>query len=86
MTTTDNNCKQHLTIQVVSRQQSLENKVVLKQQRTSWSQSVYCNNNITKNNNRLMALCPGLPGWAGTRRDIHPLMWGCPQGDTCHLL
>jgi len=26
--------------------------------------------------NRLMALCLGLPGWAGTRRDIHPLMWG----------
>jgi len=20
-----------------------------------------------------MALCPGLPGWTGTRRDIHPL-------------
>ena len=25
------------------------------------------------NNNCLMALCPGLPGWAGTRRNIHPL-------------
>jgi len=24
--------------------------------------------------NRLMALCPGLPGWAGTRRNIHPLI------------
>jgi len=22
--------------------------------------------------NRLMALSPGLPGWAGTRRNIHP--------------
>ena len=22
--------------------------------------------------NRFMALCPGLPGWAGTRRNIHP--------------
>ena len=27
------------------------------------------NNN---NNNRFMALCPGLPGWAGTRRNIYP--------------
>ena len=26
----------------------------------------------TKNNNRFMALCPGLPGWAGTRRNTHP--------------
>ena len=26
--------------------------------------------------NRLMALCPGLPGWAGTRRNIHShLSW-----------
>jgi len=24
------------------------------------------------NNNRFTALCPGLPGWAGTRRNIHP--------------
>jgi len=23
--------------------------------------------------NRFTALCPGLPGWAGTRRNIHPL-------------
>jgi len=23
-------------------------------------------------NNRLTAFCPGLPGWAGTRRNIHP--------------
>jgi len=22
--------------------------------------------------NRFTALCPGLPGWAGTRRNIHP--------------
>jgi len=29
----------------------------------------YTNNN---NNNRFMALCPGLPGWASTRRNIHP--------------
>jgi len=25
------------------------------------------------NNNRLMALCLGLPRWGGTRRNIHPL-------------
>jgi len=24
------------------------------------------------NNNRFMAVCPGLPGWAGTRRNTHP--------------
>jgi len=24
------------------------------------------------NNNRLTALCPGLPGWAGTRKNTHP--------------
>jgi len=24
------------------------------------------------NNDRFTALCPGLPGWAGTRRNIHP--------------
>jgi len=24
------------------------------------------------NNNRFMALCLGLPGWAGTRRNIYP--------------
>jgi len=24
------------------------------------------------NNNRFTALCPGLPGWAGTRRNTHP--------------
>ena len=26
----------------------------------------------SNNNNRFMALCPGLPGWAGTRRNTHP--------------
>jgi len=25
--------------------------------------------------NRFMALCPGLPQWAGTRRNIHPLTY-----------
>ena len=25
--------------------------------------------------NRFTALCPGLPGWAGTRRNIHPLTY-----------
>jgi len=28
--------------------------------------------NNNKNNNRFTAPCPGLPGWAGTRRNIHP--------------
>jgi len=28
---------------------------------------------INNNNNSFTALCPGLPGWAGTRRNIHPL-------------
>jgi len=27
------------------------------------------NNN---NNDRFTALCPGLPGWAGSRRNTHP--------------
>ena len=27
----------------------------------------------THTHNRLTALCPGLPGWASTRRNIHPL-------------
>ena len=26
----------------------------------------------THNNNHFMAICPGLPGWAGTRRNTHP--------------
>jgi len=29
---------------------------------------IFTNNN----NNRLTALCPGLPGWASTRRNVHP--------------
>jgi len=29
---------------------------------------LYCDNN----NNRFTTLCPGLPGWAGTRRNTHP--------------
>jgi len=33
-----------------------------------------------------MALCPGLPRWATTRRNIYPLIWGHPWGDTWHLL
>jgi len=27
---------------------------------------------ITTNNQQFTAICPGLPGWAGTRRNIHP--------------
>jgi len=27
----------------------------------------------THTHSHFTALCPGLPGWAGTRRDIHPL-------------
>jgi len=27
---------------------------------------------MNNNNSRFMALCLGLPGWAGTRRNIHP--------------
>jgi len=27
----------------------------------------------THTHNRLMAICLGLPGWAATRRNIHPL-------------
>jgi len=34
---------------------------------TSW----HCRHTYT--HNHLMALCPGLPGWAGTRRNICPL-------------
>jgi len=30
----------------------------------------------THTHSRLTALCPGLPGWAGTRRNIHPLTPG----------
>jgi len=40
--------------------------------------------NNNHNNNRLMALCPGLPRWAGIRRNILSLIWGHPRGDTCH--
>jgi len=28
--------------------------------------------NTQQHNNCFMALCPGLPGWAGTRRNTHP--------------
>ena len=31
-------------------------------------------------NNHLMPFCQRLPRWAGTRSDIHPVMWGCLQG------
>ena len=37
-------------------------------------------------NNGLTVLCPGLPKWAGTRRNKHSLMWGCPWCDRRHLL
>jgi len=30
------------------------------------------NNNNNNNNDRFTALCPGLPGWASTRRNTHP--------------
>ena len=30
------------------------------------------NNNANNNNNHFTALCPGLHGWASTRRNIHP--------------
>jgi len=43
----------------------------------------YC---YCSNNSHLTALCPGLPGWAGSWRNIHPLMWGHPRGDTCNHL
>jgi len=33
-----------------------------------WGKTRRTNNN----NNRFMVLCLGLPGWAGTRRNIHP--------------
>ena len=36
---------------------------------TSW---LVANKIVPNTHNRLMALCPGLPGWAGTRRNIHP--------------
>jgi len=36
--------------------------------------------------NRLMALCLGLRGWAGTSRNIHPIMREHQRRDTCHLL
>jgi len=29
--------------------------------------------NNTHTHNRLTTLCLGLPGWAGTRRNVHPL-------------
>jgi len=35
-----------------------------------WSYFTASNNN--NNNNHFMALCLGLPGWAGTRRNTHP--------------
>jgi len=51
---------------------------------------------------RLCGICPGKPGWAGTRRNIHPLLssvichisfvWGmmqiciCPSWSHCHSL
>jgi len=34
--------------------------------------SLVFNNNNNNNNNHITALCPGLPGWAGTRRNTHP--------------
>ena len=47
--------------------------------------SFWCQSNSVKTlaqmhtHKRLMALCPGLPGWAGTRRNIHPLIHPFPQ-------
>jgi len=32
-------------------------------------------NDTHNNNDRFMALCPGLPVWASTRRNIHPLTY-----------
>jgi len=33
------------------------------------------NSNNNNNNNRFTALCPGLLGWASTRRNTHPPSW-----------
>ena len=33
---------------------------------------MHTDNNNNNNNNRFTVLCPGLPGWAGTRRNTHP--------------
>ena len=39
-----------------------------------WTTLTQYSTAITNNNsnNRFMALCPGLPGWASTRRNTHP--------------
>ena len=50
----------------------------------NWSSSAGCwpskrvnnNNNNNNNNDHFMALCLGLPGWAGTRKTLtHPPSW-----------
>jgi len=33
----------------------------------------YMGHSVSHSHNRLIALCLGLPRWAGTRRNIHPL-------------
>jgi len=38
----------------------------------NWSQTMCELSLLNNNNNRFTALCPGLPGWASTRRNIHP--------------
>jgi len=39
----------------------------------AWSEISHYHTAIMFNNRFMMALCPGLPGWAGTRSNIHPL-------------
>jgi len=42
-------------------------------------------NTTTHNNNRFMAVCLGLPGWAGNRRNTHhPPSWS--SSNLYHLL
>jgi len=52
-----------MSFQMPSHTQLSENQTLVNQKRVL---------ELDNNNDRFAALCPGLPRWAGTRRNTHP--------------
>jgi len=56
------------TTKIVTASNTPDKRIISKN--SLWIHTPRVTNN--NSNNRFMALCPGLPGWAGTRRNTHP--------------
>jgi len=75
-------CCHNMHIPVRDKYYSCEHTIVTMKEKCHSTIWTYCN--LTKkgisycyhnNNNRFTALCPGLLGWAATRRNTHPPSW-----------